>query len=392
LYRTTRRKDAAPIRRDARSLGAVAAATAVLSTLAACSSASSGSAGSSGGSGGSDATAVAAANAIVGQYARTPTAIPVTTSLKTPAPQGKTLIFLTQGNVPGVVKVGEGEKEAAAAIGWNFSTINYDQSNPASLQSALSTALVKHPTVVSLNGSDPAQIGASTLAAYAKANIPIVDSTASGVTLTKTIVGDPAGDPTYQNYAKVAAAWFVADSGGKGKALVANVQGLSILKTYADAFVAEVKQLCPGCSAKIVPVPIASALGGQEQPLIVSSLRSNPTYKYVFYDDGDFAIGINSALSAAGLTGIKIGGSDFQPEQAKALAAGTQSAWTGENLINIGYTSVDVALRWVEGMPVTEDSQPQPTQLMTKDTIGGLTDFQQPTDALDRWKKLWQVS
>ncbi len=377
-------------RRGSKALATAAGVTALLSALAACSSGSSGSSSSAGGA--TDSTAVASAQAILTQFENTPTAIPVTTPLKTPAPKGKTLIFLTQGNVPGVVKLGDGEKAAAAAIGWNFSEINYDQSNPASLQSALSTALVKHPTVVSLTGTDPSQIGASTLAAYGKAGVPIVDSTASGVTLTKTIIGDPAGDPTYQNYAKVAAAWFVVDSGGKGKALVANVQGITILKTYANAFVSEVKQLCPGCSAKIVPVPIASALGGQEQPLVVSSLRSNPSYKYVFYDDGDFAIGINSALSAAGLTGIKVGGSDFQPEQAKALSSGTQAAWTGENLVNTGYTAVDVALRWVEGMPTTEDANPQPTQLLTKDKIGGLVDFQQPGDALSQWKKLWQVS
>jgi ABC-type sugar transport system substrate-binding protein len=87
-----------------------------------------------------------------------------------------------------------------------------------------------------------------------------------------------------------------------------------------------------------------------------------------------------------------VGGSDFQPEQAKALSAGAQAVWTGENLRNIGYTAVDVAVRWVEGMPTDEDSNPQPTQLVTKDNVGSMTDFQQPADALDQWKKLWQVS
>jgi ribose transport system substrate-binding protein len=143
---------------------------------------------------------------------------------------------------------------------------------------------------------------------------------------------------------------------------------------------------------KVLAVPIASALGGQEPGIVVSALRSNPSYKYVFYDDGDFGIGINSALSAAGLTGVKIGGGDFQPEQAKALAAGTQSVWTGENLTDIGYTGVDVALRFVEGMSIAEDNNAQPTQLLTKQTIGDQTDFEQPADALDQWKKLWQVS
>lgn len=367
---------------------------AVIMLISACSSSGSKSTSSGGSTAatGSSGPSVAAAQTIVDKFATTPKVLPVTTPLKSPPPNGKSLIFLTQGNVPGVVKLGEGERAAAAAIGWKFSEINYDQSNPATLQSALRTALLKTPTVVSVTGTDPSQIGASTLSAYAAAGIPIVDSTASNVTLTKTIIGDPGGDKTYVTYAQAAAAWFVVDSKGKGKALIANVQGITILKTYADAFVAEVETLCPACSAKIVPIPIASALGGQEQGLVVSALRSNSGYKYVFYDDGDFAIGINAALSAAALSDVKVGGSDFQPEQAKALGGGTQAMWTGENLLNIGYTAVDVALRWVEGMPTDEDSNPQPTQLVTKDKIGSMTEFGQPADALAQWKTLWQVS
>jgi ribose transport system substrate-binding protein len=325
--------------------------------------------------------------------AGTPTAIPVTTPLKSAPPKGKTLIFLTQDNVPGVVKLGQGEQQAAAAVGWNFSEVNYDQSNPASLQSALSTALIKHPTAVSITGTDPAQIGASTLAKYAAAGIPVIDSTAAGVTLTKTLLGVPGGPQSYVAAAQAAAAWFVVNSGGTGKALVATVSGLTILTVYANAFVAEVHSLCPtSCAAKTVPVPIASAVGGEEPGVVVAALRSNPDYKYLFFDDGDFGIGINSALASAGITGVKIGGEDFQAQEAAALKAGTQSVWTGENLLDIGYTVVDVALRYVEGMPITEDSSPQPIELMTQANIGEQTAFNQPANALRQWETLWHVS
>jgi ribose transport system substrate-binding protein len=375
-------------------MGSVLLATVAVSAACSTPSGSSSSAGTSNTSGATTSAgkaAVAAAQAVVAKYANTPASIPVTTPLKSPAPKGKTLIFLTQGNVPGVVKLGQGEQQAAAAIGWNFSEVNYDASNPATLQSALSTALIKHPTVVSLTGTDPAQIGASTLAAYAAAGIPIIDSTAADVTVTKTLLGDPGGPSSYAASAQAAAAWFVVNSGGTGKALVATVSGLTILGVYADAFVAEVKTLCPSCSAKIVPVPVSAAVGGQEPGLVVAALRSNPGYKYLFFDDGDFGIGINSALSSAGISGIKIGGGDFQPQEAAALKAGTQSVWTGENLTDIGYTVVDVALRYVEGMPITEDSNPQPVELMTQTNIGDATDFQQPADALQQWETLWHV-
>ena len=212
------------------------------------------------------------------------------------------------------------------------------------------------------------------MASYAAANVPIVDSTASGVTLTKTIIGDPGGDATYQNYAKVAAAWFVVDSQGKGKALIANVQGITILKTYSDAFVSEVKSSARlavprSCRCRSLRHWVARSSRSSCRPcgrtrVQVRLLRRRRLrHRHQLGSVG------------RGLSGIKIGGSDFQPEQGKALAAGTQSVWTGENLLNIGYTAVDVAVRWVEGMSTTEDSNPQPTQLVTKANVGSHNDL-----------------
>ena len=326
------------------------------------------------------------------KYEAVPTAIAVTTPLKSPAPKGKSIIFMTQGAVPGVVTMGKGEKQAADAIGWNYSEINYDLSNPGTLQSALSTALVKHPTVVSITGADPTQIPASTVSAYAAAGIPIIVSTAASVTNGETFQGNAGGPESYKAAAQAVAAWFVADSKGKGNVVVANVQGVTILKTWTDAFTDQVKALCPACGVKVVPIPIAQAQAGGEPSLVVSSLRQNPSYKYVMFDDGNFSSGINSALSAAGLTDVKVGGSDFQPEQAEALRTGKQSVWTGECLLCIGYTNVDLALRWLEKSSIAEDSNPQPTQLLTKANIGTQNSFLQPADALAQYEKLWQVA
>jgi ribose transport system substrate-binding protein len=302
------------------------------------------------------------------------------------------MIFLTQSNVPAVVTLGEGVKQAATAVGWNFSQINYDPADPATLQQALSTALIKHPTAISMSGTDPSQIGASMLAAYSKAHIPIIDSSSAIAKLAAPVIGNVGGGATYQQYAKALAAWFVVDSGGKGKAILASTQGLAIFKTYADAFVAEVKTLCSACDAKLIPVPFAAAAGGQTNQRAISALRSNPGYKYLIYDNGGFATGINSAFAAAGLNDVKVGGSDFHEEQATALASGKQAAWTGLNMHENGYTIMDIALRYVEGMPIDQDNSVQPTQIVTKANIGKMSVFDQPSDSLAQWKKLWHVN
>jgi hypothetical protein len=42
-------------------------------------------------------------------------------------------------------------------------------------------------------------------------------------------------------------------------------------------------------------------------------------------------------------------------------------------------------------MPITQDSSPQPVELMTKSNIGGATDFAEPANALQLWETLWHV-
>ena len=339
---------------------------------------------------GDAAAAVAKAQVVVNRYRLAPTKIPVSTHLKSPAPRGKTVVALTIGNVPAAVKLFSGVKAAADAVGWNYIDVDYDQSNPATLQSALSTALIKHPTVVVLTGTDPNKLGASTVAAYRAAKVPLIALEQTGATSTGTVLVSNA-DASFGAQAEALAAWFVVDSKGTGKALVASVQGVAGLMNFSNSFVQDVHKLCSTCAAKIVPVPIASALGGQEPTTVVSALRSNSSYKYVFFDDGSFASGIDSAVAAAGLTGVKIGGQDFQPAQAEALRSHAEAVWTGENVVAIGYIAIDVALRHLEGMSIAQDSNAQGTQLMTASNIGTATDFGQPADALEQWKKLWKV-
>lgn len=333
---------------------------------------------------------MARARLVVNRYDAAPTQIPVRTPLNSPAPGGKTVVALINGNVPAAVELFSGVKAAAAAVGWKYIHVDYDQSNPATLASGLATALIKHPAVVVLSGTDPKTLSASTISAYTAAKVPLVALEQTGATSNGTVLVSNA-DASFGAQAQALAAWFVVDSKGEGKALVASVQGVPGLQKFSSSFVRDVHALCSTCSAKIVPVPIASALGGQEPSTVVSALRSNSGYKYVFFDDGSFASGIDAAVSSAGLTGVKVGGQDFQPAQAQALRGRTEAVWTGENVVAIGYIAIDMALRHLEGMSVAEDSSAQGTQLMTSSNIGSVTDFSKPADALEQWRKLWKV-
>ena len=62
---------------------------------------------------------------------------------------------------------------------------------------------------------------------------------------------------------------------------------------------------------------------------MVSALRSNSGANYLVFDDGPFAAGVGSALSAAGLSKVKIIGEAADQTAIAALKAGKQLAWTG---------------------------------------------------------------
>ncbi len=60
-----------------------------------------------------------------------------------------------------------GVEPAAKAIGWKYASIYFDPSNPASLDSALISALAKNPVaVINVGGQPTSTYSATTLAAY----------------------------------------------------------------------------------------------------------------------------------------------------------------------------------------------------------------------------------
>lgn len=373
-------------------------------TLAACSSSKSGGGSGSGsgsstgaGSGGVDAAGLAQAKALVAQYDTAPTKIPQSVALPSKPPAGKTLAFLVQEGVSSNALIGNAEKEAVQAIGWNYVEIPYDGSNPATLQAAFATALTKHADVVNLTAIPTSLFGASTLAAYKSAHVPIIVGAEAPLPPANDPViqsGDADGPSTFQQAAKVVAAWFVADSGGKGNAVIESVPSLSVIPPWIDEFKSEVQTLCPTqCGVQVVNATLTQATSpGQNGTLLTSALRRNPNYKYLLFSDATFASGINSALSSAGLSDIRVGGSDFQSEQAAALRAHTQAAWTGVSLQNLAYGNVDYAIRAVMGVPLTSNNDQLPIELVTAANIGNQTTFNQPTDSLQQYEKIWQVA
>jgi ABC-type sugar transport system substrate-binding protein len=152
-----------------------------------------------------------------------------------------------------------------------------------------------------------------------------------------------------------------------------------------------VSALCPGCTVKTFDVSASAVDANQTVPMAVSQMRTNTGYKYLFFDNGEYADGIVPALKNAGLTDVKVGGRSLDQDGLAALKT-TGGAWTGTNYNWIGYSLVDVAARHVEGMPIPAADSDGVWQLITSNNVHSVAlPYTTPTDALDQFKKLWHV-
>jgi len=320
-----------------------------------------------------------------------PSQINITTPLKSAVPAGQKVIFVGTSE-PSNVQVQDAVQAATHAIGWGYSEISYDPANPATLQAAFQSALAKHPDYVVEAGVPTTLIPSGTLAQFKQAGVKLAITASYPSTLTSTIIAGTDGYANDYQMGQELAYYFVANSGGKGNALIEHVPAYSILDAFTGAFTSTVKSLCPGCTYQFVNITLPQVAAGQTSSLVVSALRRDQAANYLVFDDGDFADGITSAMSAAGLTGVKIIGQAADTQGLAGLRAGTEAAWTGYSAVYAGYETVDAMIRSAEGIPADPNEEVQPTQLLTPSTVGSATTWDLPGDALAQFLKLWGVS
>jgi ribose transport system substrate-binding protein len=367
---------------------ALAACGSSSSSSSATSSASSGATATNASSSGSGSTAAAAA--ALTPYKTLPTTINITTPLTSPPPKGKTIVMLGTNN-PSNVIIQQGLSKLAKMAGWNYSLVTYDPANPGTFTQAETSALAKHPQYLVEAGLP---LTASQLAMAKNAGAKWILDSVYPVSVKAPVIGQVDAYAQDALMGKIIADYFVNDSGGKGNAVIEHVPAYPILNGFTDGFGKEVKAQCPNCKTTTANITIPDLVAGKTPSTLVSALRSNPSANYLVFDDGPFADGITSALAGAGLNGkVKVIGEAADQAGVAALKNGSEAAWTGFDPGYQAYEDMDIAFRDAEGqtVPLDEEAQ-QPTQLLTKDTIGSTTNWAAPTDAQAQFLKLWHLS
>ena len=351
------------------------------------SSASAGGATTSGSGGGAGVTKAADQ---LKPFETAPTQITVTGPLKAAPPAGKTLVMLGT-NDPNNQKLQKSLKNLAAMAKWNYSVVSYDPANPATFNGAIDTAITKKANYIAEAGLP---LTAAMIKKVQDAGAKWVLTSVHPVDVKDPIIVDANAYANDALMGKVLADFFVKDSQGKGNVVIEHVPAYPILSGFTDGFQAEVKALCPGCKVKIQNITIPDLVAGKVPSVMVSALRSNPSANYLAFDVGPFAAGIDAALASAGLSNkVKVIGQAADEAAISALKTGKQLAWTGFDPVYSTYVMMDAMFRDSLGMPIDQKASGlQTTQILTKDNIGDISTWSEPTDALAQFKKLWGLS
>ena len=347
-----------------RGAGVAAGALMIAAVAAGCGSSSGSSSGSNGSSGsaasgGASNSSITAAQQVVAQAAQRPSSITVTTPVGKTVPSGKKVVFISCG-VAVCQLQGKIVSQAAGALGWTTSTVTTD-GTPTSVQAAYDTALRQ--------GAD-AIVTTAALRAEIASKLPALQ--AKGVVVSDCCSTDPVAAPFIYNTStpsqagiggKYLAAEIVSDSKGKANTLYVNIPAFTILSSLGSTFKSSYNQYCPTCGVASIDVSLTQL--AQAPNLIVSYLRSHPGTNYVALSVANLLdTGLPAALSAAGLSSVKIVGQGGGPTDFQYVASGQELALVPFDYYNVDYQMVDALARHFAGTPV--QLTPPPMWLVTK--------------------------
>jgi ribose transport system substrate-binding protein len=380
--------------RRGRTVRAMLLGVAVALLVAACGSSSSSSSSASGGSastasGSQGSSGLAQAQANVNAHKNAPTKIGPTVPIGKPIPKGKTVVFVNCG-AEACTETAAALQSALSTIGWKFQQL-VAQPTPQSVQAAMAEALRRHPDFIASSGVSASQFPEQ-LKAINAAHIPYVTKFANENTGQDGTTYN-AVEPSRINVGTALLAdRTVVDMGGKGTIGVFYLTGFPLPKEYTDAYVAEVKKVCPSCKILSTNVP-PTAIGTTSGQIICNFVRANPEANHIMVGYDALLLGMPAACKGASVPLPKA--YSFSPDAPgiQALNAGQTVAALPQYQNEDGWNMVDAMIRIATGGKVA-DSQPYPPWYLWDKTNVPKSGTPYPAiipNYQAQYKKLWGI-
>jgi ribose transport system substrate-binding protein len=355
-----------------------AAVMSVVLAAAACSNSGSTSGSTSTSAGPASASAAAtqaAGNPALGQLQakvdatlKAPTGVGLSTPLSGKPSAGKFVVGLL---TPLAVAQTESTAQAAAAkmLGWSYRTVQ-EGTGPQDPAQALNAAIVLRPSGIIYYGT-PRQPMASALQKAEQADIPVV-ATAQVDPLAAPIIANNSNSGPQLSVLGAGVADYVAlNSDLKASVALVTLPAYPVLASFDSGFTHELSSVCSGCTVTTLPQQLTD-IGTNTPSSVVNAIRRNPSIKYVIFDTGSVATGVEEALKAAGLSDVVLGGESPDADAIQQMKAGSDQAWAALSIPIAGFQLMDALARHFEGdslAPVVKETPPW--QILTSSNIGG---------------------
>ncbi|MFF1816894.1 sugar ABC transporter substrate-binding protein [Kribbella sp. NPDC058245] len=372
-------------------ISAAIAVLAATSLLTACGS-GTGTTAAGGGAGPSGTKAQTA----LAPYLQPPAALPVSKPLSKTPPQGKQVYFLSDG-IGLSQTIYSGFQAASKELGWTAHVQTWDAANPATLNSAMLSAVNAGADAVAFVAMDAAAIKEGLKAAADKHVIVVGAATGNkpgtaGISAevnSALVAGVTRG--------KMIGLGIAAAAEKSGKAAhVVNVTApvySSILKPTDDAVASTLEEYCSSCSFDNLNIAAADLFSGKVPQLVVSYLQAHPdTNTISIRAAGLMQNGLVAALKAAGLPSIAIYGDSPLEAQIGELQKGDATGYTGNPLAVQGWQIVDaIAREVVDGNGDVYSSADAPEWWLTTDAKLSSAQPEFPAGYEAQFKKLWKL-
>lgn len=332
-------------------LAALAVAGAVVVALAA-------SASSSASSRLAPAAGIAEAKKLVAQYEQPPQWAPPGKPFDASKAKGKQIWYVSLSlSIPFEQYMLQGIQQGAKSVG--AKGVGFDSKfSAADGARGIEQAIQAKAAVIMVGGLEPSLIGPA-LSDAEKAGIPVIMAN----------VQDPG--PPRKDYpsavkgfathsfswpGKAEADFITVDSQGKANILFMSTSDIPNITTpEKNAFLNELKRVCPGCKAEVMDVP--SSQWNQLQTKTASYIRAHPDVQYIVPDFDGMVIFALPGVHSAGAQGkVKIVSFNATPSVMKALKNHdvVVAETGGPNLLQ-GWAFADQALRVAAGVKPLPD-------------------------------------
>lgn len=254
--------------------------------------------------------------------------------------------------------------------------------------------------LIFLLGVPPTAV-APQIAEAKKAGIPVIASLQGYAGKSLAAVPDLTADVGYDYRVpgKLMADWFVADSAGKGTALIMSSDDNSSSPDVWGAMEAEIKRLCPDCKVKKEDSTVPQWSDGTLQQRTKALIQEDPTITHILAVYDGMTLAIEPALVEAGVADkIKVAGFNGTPAVMANVQKGTAVKMdVGNPNMWFSASAADAILTTLSGKKPIEDAG-VPFRIFTADNLTGIdTSKEDPKnwygiDPKAEYRKLWGLA